>query len=148
MESPALQRLLDSREQPRGAAFAVSFPASVPPDSLFVQALREVLLDAGHPEAPAPDARLVLHIVDPAEPRPFRRRHRATFVVAIVELPTMPAEPLAVAYPYLVRALANLCVVVARDAPGEAHVVTLPRSACNSPGSGTFRDSPGAFEVT
>ncbi len=125
MESLALQRLLDNREQPRDAAFAVSSPASAEPDSVFVQALRGVLLDAGHPEAPTSEARLVLHIVDPAEPRPFRRRHQATFVVAIVELPTMPAEALAVAYPYLVRALANLCVVVARDAPEEAHVVTL-----------------------
>ncbi len=125
MESRALKRLLEGREQPGDAAFAVSSPTGAASDSIFVQSLRAVLLDAGHPEAPAADARLVLHVVDPAEPRPFRRRHRATFVVAIVVLPTMPAEALPVAYPYLVRALANLCVLVARDAPAEARVVTL-----------------------
>ena len=62
------------------------------------------------------EADLVVNFIDPAEPRPFRRRSRGTFVAAIHEQPAVPDDVLKTNYPLLVRALANivLCYV-----PGE-----------------------------
>lgn len=63
--------------------------------------------------ADAADAALVLNVVAPSQPRPFRRRSRGTFVAALWSLPCMPANGLRATYPMLVRALANisLCYV-------------------------------------
>src|SRR5579862_2296414 len=58
--------------------------------------------------ASANDAAIVLNLVDRADPRPFRRRARGTFVAALWSLPDMPEDPLAATYPMLVRALANI----------------------------------------
>ncbi|HWC32946.1 MAG TPA: class II aldolase/adducin family protein [Actinomycetota bacterium] len=59
------------------------------------------------------DADLVLNLIDPARPRPFRRRSRGTFVAAIHEQPAVPDDILKTNYPLLVHALANivLCYV-------------------------------------
>jgi ribulose-5-phosphate 4-epimerase/fuculose-1-phosphate aldolase len=59
------------------------------------------------------DANFVLNVVDPATPRPFRRRSKATFVAALWTVPDLPADGLLETYPMLVRALANisLCYV-------------------------------------
>ena len=56
---------------------------------------------------------IVLNVVDPARPRPFRRRSKGTFVAALWTLPSPPANGLRETYPMLVRALANisLCYV-------------------------------------
>jgi ribulose-5-phosphate 4-epimerase/fuculose-1-phosphate aldolase len=56
---------------------------------------------------------LVLNLVDPAQPRPFRRRARGTFAAALWSLPAPPDDALRETYPMLVRALANisLCYV-------------------------------------
>jgi len=51
---------------------------------------------------------LVLNVVDRERPRPFRRRARGTFVVALHELPSAPQDPLREGYPVLVQALANI----------------------------------------
>jgi ribulose-5-phosphate 4-epimerase/fuculose-1-phosphate aldolase len=58
-------------------------------------------------------ASLVLNVVDPEQPRPFRRRARGTFVAALWSLPEPPEDGLRATYPMLVRALANisLCYV-------------------------------------
>ena len=58
-------------------------------------------------------AQLVLNLIDPDEPRPFRRHSRGTFAAAIHELPAVPDDILKLNYPLLVRALANqvLCYV-------------------------------------
>jgi hypothetical protein len=67
---------------------------------------------------------LVLNVVDPGTARPFRRRARGTFVAALYE-----REPdddgLAVSYPLLVRALAN--VVLGHEAGGGVWFTTLER---------------------
>ena len=65
---------------------------------------------------PAGDGRVadvVLNVVDPAAPRPFRRRSKATFVAALWSVPDVPEDGLLATYPMLVRALANisLCYV-------------------------------------
>ena len=57
----------------------------------------------------------MLHSIDAEAPRPYRRKAAPTFVIAIAELKTIPedrVELLRVGYPLLVRALANLCVMV------------------------------------
>ena len=59
---------------------------------------------AGDPE----DGALVLNVVDPAAPRPFRRRSRSTYVAAVCELPRGADPELTDTYPLLVRSLANI----------------------------------------
>jgi ribulose-5-phosphate 4-epimerase/fuculose-1-phosphate aldolase len=59
------------------------------------------------------EAAIVLNLVDPASPRPFRRKSRGTFVAALWSRPDVPDDGLRDTYPMLVRALANisLCYV-------------------------------------
>jgi ribulose-5-phosphate 4-epimerase/fuculose-1-phosphate aldolase len=68
------------------------------------------------PAEQARDASLVLNLIDAADPKPFRRGSRGTFVAAVYEQDEPPAgveEGLQQSYPLLVRALANtiLCYV-------------------------------------
>jgi ribulose-5-phosphate 4-epimerase/fuculose-1-phosphate aldolase len=65
------------------------------------------------PEADVHAAGLVLNLVDPQDPKPFRRRSRGTFAAALHEQATRPDDVLKHNYPLLVRALANivLCYV-------------------------------------
>ena len=60
-------------------------------------------------------ADLVLNFVDPADPKPFRRNSRGTFVAAIHEQPTVPEDVLKTNYPLLVRALANIVLCYVAD---------------------------------
>jgi ribulose-5-phosphate 4-epimerase/fuculose-1-phosphate aldolase len=60
------------------------------------------------PAVSASDAAIVLNVVDAAQPRPFRRKARGTFVAALWSLPDLPEDPLRETYPMLVRALANI----------------------------------------
>jgi ribulose-5-phosphate 4-epimerase/fuculose-1-phosphate aldolase len=94
----------------------------------FAAGLREVMLDQGYIEvdAPGPDVAVVLHFVDPEAARPYRRKNAPTFVVALAELDTTPADMLRTGYPLLVRGLANLCVMVSPSGDGSiAQFVTL-----------------------
>jgi hypothetical protein len=89
----------------------------------FVSLLRNALGRAGLSETGDADAaNLVLNVVDEADPKPFRRRSRGTFVVGVYE---RESHSLPEDYPMLVRALANiaLCYV-----PGEgAFFTTMER---------------------
>jgi ribulose-5-phosphate 4-epimerase/fuculose-1-phosphate aldolase len=89
----------------------------------FVSLLRNALGRAGLSETDsADDANLVISVVDEADPKPFRRRARGTFVVGLYE---RGSHSLPEDYPMLVRALANiaLCYV-----PGEgAFFTTMER---------------------
>jgi ribulose-5-phosphate 4-epimerase/fuculose-1-phosphate aldolase len=89
----------------------------------FVSLLRNALGRAGLSETQDADAaNLVLNVVDEADPKPFRRRSRGTFVVGVYE---RESHSLPEDYPMLVRALANiaLCYV-----PGEgAWFTTMER---------------------
>ena len=82
----------------------------------FGDALAAALERSGFRAADPEDADLVVNLIDPQDPKPFRRRARGTFVAAIHERAAEPANVLEVNYPLLVRALANivLCYV-----PGE-----------------------------
>ncbi|MBA2537674.1 MAG: class II aldolase/adducin family protein [Actinobacteria bacterium] len=92
--------------------------AGKPTSPAFEQLAKELgeALDArGFERAPGDprEANLVLNLIDPGSPRPFRRRSRGTFVAAIHEQPSVPEDVLKTNYPLLVRALANivLCYV-------------------------------------
>lgn len=89
----------------------------------FVRLLRNALGRAGLLEAEDPgQAALVVNLVDLENPKPFRRKSRGTFVVALYE---RDRHSLQDDYPMLVRALANitLCYV-----PGEgAWFTTMER---------------------
>lgn len=94
----------------------------------FVDGIRDRLRAAGYQEMaePGPDTQVVLHVVDVADPKPYRRKQSPTFVVAVGELPAPPADLLRTGYPVLVRALANLAVLVSPTEAGpEARFVTL-----------------------
>jgi len=89
----------------------------------FVGPLTDALSGAGYTrlDAPGPSTNVVLHSVDADAPRPYRRKAAPTFVIAIAELPELPddrVELLRIGYPLLVRALANLCVMVSDSADG------------------------------
>lgn len=86
--------------------------------------LRAALREKGYiydPEDPAP--KLVLNVTTMEDPRPYRRKAQATFVLTVVEAKEMPANPVQAMYLYLVRTLANMLLVYI---PGkEAHFLTL-----------------------
>jgi ribulose-5-phosphate 4-epimerase/fuculose-1-phosphate aldolase len=94
----------------------------------FVEGLERVMRDAGYValDEPTPDVRVVLHSVDIDNPRPYRRRNAPTFVIAIAGIDEPAADVLRTGYPVLVRALANLCVLVSETVDGlVAQFVTL-----------------------
>jgi ribulose-5-phosphate 4-epimerase/fuculose-1-phosphate aldolase len=94
----------------------------------FAAGLRTAMLDQGYTEvaAPGPDVQVVLHFLDPAAARPYRRKAAPTFVVALAELPEAPSDILRTGYPLLVRGLANLCMMVSPAPAGSiANFVTL-----------------------
>ena len=91
------------------------------PDVLesFATGLRAALLERGYEELDdGKRARLVINFIDRADPRPFRRVAKSTFVASIWAENDIPEDFLSHAYPVLVRALSNLavCVVPGREA--------------------------------
>jgi ribulose-5-phosphate 4-epimerase/fuculose-1-phosphate aldolase len=89
--------------------------------------LEAELTARGHIRAEDPEeADLVLYAVDVERPRPFRRRHRAVFVVGFGEAdPGTGQEAIRRAYPVLVRSLSNLLVLGRQDGHGIfAHMLT------------------------
>jgi len=121
--------------------FASSGADDAPLLSRFVELLSHALTGAGYvPLAePGPDTNVVLHPIDAAAPRPYRRKNAPTFVVAIAEItdePTTRDGLLTTGYPLLVRALANLCVMVSGTPTGmSVRFVTLEQ--------GTYGVGPG-----
>ena len=72
-------------------------------------------------------AALVLNLVDVAQPKPYRRHSKGTFVAALHERDEPPADVLAATYPLLVRALAN--VVLLYVPPNRVWFTTMERGA-------------------
>src|SRR5438094_8186209 len=101
-----------SRISPRpttgNATFAVVGRAKTEPLDRFVGLLRDAL---GRQDLVETDdgnaADLVINVVDEADPKPFRRRSRGTFVVGLYE---RESHSLPEDYPMLVRALANIAL--------------------------------------
>jgi hypothetical protein len=94
-------------------AFWGSLPTGL---ETFAKGLRGALEERGHEfrEDPA-DCKLVINFVDQADPRPFRRHSRATFVASFWPAADFPENFIRDAYPVLVRALSNLSVAVVHD---------------------------------
>jgi ribulose-5-phosphate 4-epimerase/fuculose-1-phosphate aldolase len=102
--------------------------ATTPTLEQFAAELARALENAGFAHAgDAAGAELVLNLIDPEEPKPFRRHSRGTFVAALHERPTAPADVLLATYPLLVRALAN--VVLCYVPPGEVWFTTMERGS-------------------
>jgi hypothetical protein len=107
----------------------------------FVHGISRVMVERGYERtsAPGPDTNVVLHAIDADAPKPYRRRSAPTFVIAIAEVAVVPednAALLRVGYPLLVRALANMCVLVCDTPRGLAvRFVTLEQ--------GTYGVGPG-----
>lgn len=85
----------------------------------FTDGLARVMSAAGYEARaePGPDVQVVLHVVDLARPRPYRRKSVPTFVVAVAEVDQPPEDLLRTGYPVLVRGLANLAVLGAAPDP-------------------------------
>ena len=79
-------------------------------------------------------AGVIFNFVYPGKPKPFRRRNRSIYVTAVSHSPTAPKDVLRNGYPMLVRALANLALLVV---PGDAcYFVTLEQGSYSVPDPG------------
>ncbi|MET0276516.1 MAG: class II aldolase/adducin family protein [Acidimicrobiia bacterium] len=115
----------------------------------FADGLRVAMLDQGYTEVaePGPDVAVVLHVLDPANARPYRRKNAPTFVVVMAELDAPPDDVLRAGYPLLVRGLANLCVMVSPMGDGSAaHFVTLEQGTYAITTEGTTEGVTDAAE--
>jgi hypothetical protein len=103
----------------------------------FLSGLTEALKDKGYIYSPTTQSpNLVLNLTSMDDPRPYRRRARATFVLSILEAREMPPQPVQAMYPYLVRTLANMLLVYI---PGkEAHFFTLDLGHYSEPEGENF----------
>jgi ribulose-5-phosphate 4-epimerase/fuculose-1-phosphate aldolase len=93
----------------------------------FKSGLREVLGDHGHQFVSDPDeASLVINFADPGNPRPFRRKAQAVFVVTVTDVEPPFGGPMEKGYPLLVRSLCNLLIGLVDEghALPTAHFVT------------------------
>ena len=100
----------------------VGSTSSGPMTQWVMQGLRETLAQAAielRQETPGDEHEnetgVVLHVVEPAAPRAYRRRSRAVFVVGVAELASTPDDVLRTGYPILIRSLSNLLVLLVRD---------------------------------
>lgn len=72
------------------------------------------------------DVRLVFNLTDAADPRPYRRRSRAVFVVTVVATEHLAEEAHKTVYTILVRSLSNMAVyVVPRNGGSDVYFATL-----------------------
>ena len=125
------------------STFATHATSSDPLAAWFSDGLAKEFADAGYQrhDAPNSDTQVVLHCVDPEAPKPYRRKAAPTFVIAIGAMPERPAHLLRAGYPLLVRALANLAVVVSDDETGRrAEFVTLEQGTYSVLHPGSDRD--------
>ena len=93
-----------------------AFHGTVPPQlEAFAVGLRDALVRHGYRESDPATAKLVCNFVDGADPKPYRRESKSTFVASFwpaTDDPEDPNEVLRRGYPVLVRALSNMSVSV------------------------------------
>jgi len=128
------ERLRAMREAREGRPLVFAFAGEPYDPALrtFASGVRAVLERHGHRFRAEGDGELhlVFNFVNPARPRAYRRRAKATFVVAVVLEAQPPEDVLRSGYPLLVRSLANLCVYLVRHPDGvRTHFVTLEQGA-------------------
>ncbi len=93
----------------------------------FAEGLRTVMEGQGHMFVEDPDeASLVVNFFPKGQPRPFRRRAQAVFVVSVSEVDPPFQSPVQQGYPLVVRSLANLVVALVPTERGgrDAHFLT------------------------
>jgi hypothetical protein len=97
----------------------------------FRAALRDEWVRRGYEfvEDADPSVTCVFNFVNPDDPKPFRRRKRSTYVVAVHTLPERPHDLMRHEYPMLVRALANIALLVV---PGDACFFVTPEQGLYS----------------
>ena len=106
----------------------------------FRQALRAEWERRGYEfvDGPDPMAACIFNFVDPDDPKPFRRRQRSTYVIAVHHRAERPEDVLRFEYPMLVRALANIAMLVV---PGDAcYFVTPEQGSYSVPDPGNAED--------
>lgn len=116
--------------------FAFTGSTTGPVAERFATGLRQVFERHGHRYEPGTDGdiRLVLNFIDPDRPRPYRRKAKATYVVAIAITDQPPDNVLKQAYPLLVRSLANLCLYLIRMGDRvQSYFVTLEQGYYRTP---------------
>ncbi|MED4163383.1 class II aldolase/adducin family protein [Halalkalibacterium halodurans] len=91
-----------------------------PFSSWLTEGMKEIFSTRGYTYLPAPEdhPKLVFHLADMENPRPYRRKSQATFVVTIIETFQKPKDIHKEAYPYLVRTLANHLMYVVHHSDG------------------------------
>lgn len=144
------ERLRAMREAHEGQPLLFGFAGDLsdPVLQTFREGMRAVFERHGHRFLREGDGALglVFNFVNPARPRAYRRRAKATFVVAVVLAPQPPEDVLRAGYPLLVRSLANLCVYLVRTPDGvRTHFVTLEQGTY--PVEGTFGEDAYFEEV-
>lgn len=109
----------------------------------FTRNLRETIKEKGYrlvePDEITDEGGIVLHPIDAAAPKSFRRKNRAVFVVGIGEAEEPPDIPLKAGYPFLLRTLANLFILVVQKGQSgnpEAYFFTLEQGFYNIPYTG------------
>ena len=124
------------------STFAATASPSDPLATWFVEGLSAEFAANGYrrQETTATDTQIVLHVVDPDAPKPYRRRAAPTFVIAITATSERPDDLLRAGYPLLVRALANVAVVVSNEPGKRAEFVTLEQGTYSALHTGNDRD--------
>jgi ribulose-5-phosphate 4-epimerase/fuculose-1-phosphate aldolase len=146
--SAVRERLRGMREEAERTPLSFGFSGERydPALDAFARGVREAFERHGHRFLEEGDGslRLVFNFVNPARPRAYRRRAKATFVVAVALEAQPPPDVLRAAYPLLVRSLANLCIYLVRSPEGlRTYFVTLEQGYYAIPGS---PGEPGYFE--
>ncbi len=94
--------------------FTIVGTYSTPFLSSFSDGIRKKFQTEGYQyyNEPIDNIRVVFNFIHPKNPRPFRRKAQATFVVSIMESDQKEEPILKSAYPYLIRSLSNHLVYI------------------------------------
>jgi ribulose-5-phosphate 4-epimerase/fuculose-1-phosphate aldolase len=130
------------RERADGSTFAINETAADPVATWFADGVASEFATHGYTrqDSAGADTQIVLHLVDARAPKPYRRRAAPTFVVGIGAVRERPDDLLRTGYPLLVRALANLAVVVSSDDGLRAEFVTLEQGTYSVQHTGRDED--------
>lgn len=113
-------------------SFTIVGTSASPFLSLFCDGIREKFQSEGYQyyAEPVDHIRVVFNCIDSEDPRPFRRKAQATFVVSIIEVHGKQEPVLQFAYPFLIRSLSNHLVYICHyDRKTEVCFIT-PEQGC------------------
>lgn len=100
--------------------------------SWFADGIRKKFISEGYRywEEPTDHIRVVFNFIDSEDPRPFRRKAQATFVISVLEAHEEPEMILKSAYPYLIRSLSNHLVYICHHRGGTDVFFITPEQGC------------------